>query len=131
MNSNVVRLVSAWAVAGWLLAAWTGCASSAGRVDEVEPVVHEVTESDRALAASKAPLEAEEVVLYVNGMGCPLCATNIDLQLERVPGVRGVKTDLSAGTVRVTLGGAKRPSPAALGEAIEDAGFTLVKVVPR
>jgi copper chaperone CopZ len=103
-----------------------------GEVYEEKPINHSVTPEDIAKAQSKAPVAADTAVLYVNGMGCPLCATNINMQLERVPGVRSVAVDLGVG--KVTLGllpGAKHPSPHTLGEAVEDAGFTLVKVEER
>lgn len=100
-----------------------------GEVYEEKPINHHVTAEDMAKAQSKSAIAADNAVLYVNGMGCPLCATNINMQLERVAGVRSVAVDLGVG--KVTLGlmpGAKHPSPHVLGEAVEDAGFTLVKV---
>ncbi len=90
---------------------------------------HEVSQADIEAAKSPEPIAADRVVLWVNGLGCPLCASNIDRQLERVRGVESVKVDLSVG--KVTLGLSSKgshPSPARLGEAVEDAGFTLVKV---
>lgn len=103
-----------------------------GEVYEEKPINHSVTPEDIAKAQSKAAIAADSAVLYVNGMGCPLCATNINMQLERVPGVSTVAVDLGVG--KVTLGllpGAKHPSPHTLGEAVEDAGFTLVKIEER
>ena len=67
----------------------------------------------------------------MNGLGCPLCATNIDRQLERLPGVSGVQVDLSVGKVTLAFEGQERPSPHQISEAVEDAGFTLVKVEQR
>lgn len=99
---------------------------------EEQIISHQVTEADRAKAQSRQAIAADEAVLYVNGMGCPLCATNINMQLERVPGVKSVKVDLGVGKVTIgMLPGTRHPSPAALGEAVEDAGFTLVKVEER
>jgi copper chaperone CopZ len=108
------------------------CSSpKAGGTYEEHPVTHTVTPADLAFAQSKDPLPGREAVLYVNGLGCPLCASNIDRQLERVPGVTGVKVDLSVGLVTLNLSGRGNPSPLRLGEAVEDAGFTLVKVEAR
>ncbi len=116
----------------------SGCAGKAGSTSsqsmpEMENVItHKVTENDLALAKSAAPIESDSAVLWVNGLGCPLCATNIDKQLERVRGVERVDVDLSNGKVTLKLKpGAAHPSPSVLGEAIEDAGFTLVKVEKR
>ena len=103
-----------------------------GEVYEEKYIEHHVSAEDIANAKSKAPIDAESVVLFVNGMGCPLCASNIDKQLVRLAGVKTVKVDLGQGLVTLALTpGAKHPSPHRLGEAVEDAGFTLVKVETR
>jgi copper chaperone CopZ len=96
------------------------------------PIVHAVSPEDAAAVRSEAPLRADRVVLWVNGLGCPLCASNIDKQLARVDGVQAIAVDLSQGKVTLTLKpGAAHPSPARLSDAVEDAGFTLVKVEVR
>ena len=96
-----------------------------------EGVTHSVTPADEAATHSREPVTGREAVLYVNGLGCPLCATNIDRQLERLPGVAGVQVDLSVGKVTLAFEGDRRPSPHQISEAVEDAGFTLVKVEER
>ena len=115
-----------------------GCADrsktdpATGEVYEQHPATHAVTPTDAALARSKEPIASDAVVLHVNGLGCPLCASNIDKQLERVKGVSSVAVDLSTGIVTLGLApGQTHPSPARLGDAVEDAGFTLVKVETR
>lgn len=103
-----------------------------GTVFEEKYIEHHVSAEDIAYAKSKSPIESDGVLLYVNGMGCPLCASNIDKQLVRIAGVKTVKVDLGQGHVALGLApGAKHPSPHTLGEAVEDAGFTLVKVESR
>lgn len=104
-----------------------GSAASTAAMEE-NAIVHTVTDDDRAFAASKQAITADSAILWVNGLGCPQCATNIDLQLERMRGVNSVNVDLSNGKVTVGLSGDRRPSPAQLGKAVGDAGFTLVKV---
>ncbi|MFA6044502.1 MAG: heavy-metal-associated domain-containing protein [Phycisphaerales bacterium] len=94
-------------------------------------VVHQVSNADKAAVHSTEPLAANSAVLFVNGLGCPLCASNIDQQLAGVKGVRSADVDLSGGTVKVTFAGPVHPSAHALNEAVEDAGFTLVKVQPQ
>lgn len=108
----------------------SGSDSTASKMPDMgDPIEHEVSAADRAAAKSDAPIAGAGAVLYVNGLGCPLCASNIDKQLTRVKGVDRVKVDLSQGKVDVGFApGAAHPSPAALGDAVEDAGFTLVKV---
>lgn len=114
-----------------LIGGLSGCASSGGGMEpgyEENAIVHTVSDEDRALAASKEALPEGPTVLWVNGLGCPQCASNIDLQLKRVRGIRDVRVDLSVGKVTLNVTGATRPSPARLGDAVADAGFTLVKI---
>lgn len=113
------------------LALLGGCtAGQKGGEPEYEEgaIIHQVSDADKALAASTDSLTADTVTLWVNGLGCPQCASNIDLQLARISGVHNVWVDLGNGKVTLGLRGSKRPSPARLGKAVADAGFTLVKV---
>ncbi len=130
MNMTAAALVGA---AGLVLGACSGGGggpkNSAGY--EEKPIVHQVTAADLDTAKSTEPVKGDNVVLWVNGMGCPLCATSIDKQLERLPGVTNVKVDLANGFVDVTMQGTKHPSPHDFAEAVLDAGFTLVKVEQR
>lgn len=105
-----------------------GASGQGATSSEENPVLHEVTAEDLAAAESKAPVTSDSVVLWVNGLGCPLCASALDVQILRVKGVGSAVVDLSAGKVTVGLRGDPRPSPWQLGEAVRDAGFTLVKV---
>ncbi len=111
-----------------------GC-SSGGQGAEAEyeenPINHVATEADLAATRSKEPLKGEAATLWVNGLGCPLCATNIDMQLHRVKGIANTNVDLSTGKVDLVFVGADRPSPQRLADAVADAGFTLVKIETR
>lgn len=69
-----------------------------------------------------------KTVLSVNGMSCPLCVTNVDEGLEKLPGVSDIRTDLSDGTVTINVTGEKRPTPADLNRVVSESGFTLTKV---
>jgi len=111
------------AIAATLLLA--GCAGG-GQYQE-KAINHHVTDADLELVKSEKALEVGTVVLWVNGLGCPLCASAIDKQLERVKGVSSVHTDLSVGKVTLTLGKGAA-SPKQLADAVLDAGFTLVKI---
>lgn len=110
----------------------SGCASSSAGPTEEEGVVHQATSEDTARLANREPIAESQAVLYVNGLGCPLCATNIDEQLKRMRGVTSAGVDLEHGTV--TLGfaqGTRHPSPYELKNAVADAGFTLVRIETR
>lgn len=94
-------------------------------------VEHAGTPADLAVLESDKPVETSSLVLAINGMGCPLCVTNVDRQLLRLPGVAAVKIDMGSGTAAVTLGKPPRPSPRQIRHAVEDAGLTLVKIIPQ
>lgn len=111
-----------------------GCGSggSHGGGSEEIAVVHSATPEETAEIKSTAAITGDRATLYVNGLGCPLCASGVDKQLERLDGVKTVKVDLSTGTVILGFEpGAKHPSPDRIAEAVEDAGFTLVKIKPN
>jgi len=120
-----------------MIALAAGCASPKGPgggsdgLYEENAVVHTVSPEEIAAAKSRKPMTSDAALLYVNGLGCPLCATNIDMQLLRLRGVESATINLGDGTVLVTLGGERRPSPHDFSETVLDAGFTLVKVEPR
>jgi copper chaperone CopZ len=106
------------------------CASTGGEQAQYEekPINHTVTDEDKVAAKSETAITTEGAKLWVNGLGCPLCASNIDRQLKRVRGVKAINVDLSVGVVKLNLIQGRQPSPYTLGEAVEDAGFTLVKI---
>lgn len=90
---------------------------------------HNPTDADKTHLGSTEPITAKWATLYVNGMGCPLCATNIDKQLERIAGVAWMYIDLGHGVVQMKLSDqGARPSPKALAESVTDAGFSLIKI---
>lgn len=94
---------------------------------EPEGVYHNVTEADKATTRGGTPIAGPYVKLWVNGMGCPQCVTNVDLQLERQFKATDIRVDLETGVVYAHFP-AKRPSPDQLTHAVTDAGVTLVKV---
>lgn len=111
------------ALSGLILAG--GCASSASTRSDATPLQGDGVELSLMDAT---PIEADRAVLYVEGLSCPACATNVDHQLMEVDGVRLVEVNLGDGTVTLSLGGAKRPSRALLAQAIHDSGFTLRRI---
>jgi mercuric ion binding protein len=64
----------------------------------------------------------------VRGVACPQCAYNVDLQLLKVPGVEKVKVEMNTGRVFATLSPTNPPTRDQLAQAIQDTGFTLVRV---
>tara|TARA_B100000809_G_scaffold78363_1_gene76289 strand:+ start:205 stop:525 length:321 start_codon:yes stop_codon:yes gene_type:complete len=70
------------------------------------------------------PLQGSSVVFGVAGMGCPKCANNITLVLDKVDGVDGPKIDMSTGLVTIDFVGDSRPSESDLATAVRESGFT-------
>ena len=66
--------------------------------------------------------------LIVHGLGCPLCAHNIDKQLLALPGVETVRVDLGSGSVFVTMAAENGPTSEQLAAAVEQSGYTLVRI---
>lgn len=81
--------------------------------------------------ADPAPIAADGATLTVHGLGCPQCASNIDLQLRSLAGVERVDVDLGEGRVDVGFAVVPRPSKLDLARAIHASGFTLVGIETR
>lgn len=81
----------------------------------------------KLVASSREPIASPTATLYVHGLSCPLCASNIDSVLGRVKGVDRTHVDLEKGVVHVGFKDV-HPSQADLWKAIDNAGFTLVRV---
>ena len=88
------------------------CASCAGKTDP---------------AAEAEPVAAAEPVAVIDakGMGCPLCASNIDRRMQKLDGVTWTKIDLGKGEVIVGLDpNESTPTAQELQDAVNDAGYT-------
>jgi len=103
--------------------ALAGCA-----VQQPPPPASNSAPGEPVEVSSDLPIDAAAATLYVKGLSCPLCATNIDKQLARVAGVQTVHADLATGEVYVEFDAKVRPSAAALSRAVVDSGFTLDRI---
>ncbi len=118
------------------LALITGCAGggagSASASNEAAPGVgegkqHTVSAAEESTAHGSTPLSGSYTKLWINGMGCPQCVSNIDLQLERQLDASDLRVDLESGIVYANFA-KTRPSPDQIAKATEDAGLTLAKI---
>ena len=75
-----------------------------------------------------APPDADVAVITAGGMGCPLCASSAEKQLERLDGVKNIAVNLGTGELLVTVDPAARPSAEQLAQAVTDGGFTVESV---
>jgi copper chaperone CopZ len=91
---------------------------------ECEAEKTEPAESATDAAETGADVEAVATI-DAKGMGCPLCASNIDRRMQKLDGINWTKIDLGKGQVMVGLDPSK-PAPTAeqLQQAVNDAGFT-------
>ncbi len=75
------------------------------------------------IAAPAGDVRAE---LLVDGMTCEHCVRSVTEELSEVPGVTDVTVDLVAGgTSRVQVDSTGPVDPAALADAVAEAGYTL------
>lgn len=81
--------------------------------------------TQRELIEDTTPVEGVSAVLLVDGLGCPMCATNVDRQFRNMAGVLSSSVDLEAGEVTVMLTGQPRVTRGQLASAVYDAGFTV------
>jgi copper chaperone len=57
----------------------------------------------------------------VTGMTCDHCASAVQAEISKLPGITEVSVDVATGTVRIT--GDPLPGGAPLREAVEEAGY--------
>ena len=69
------------------------------------------------------------IELSVDGMTCGHCVMSVSEELSEIPGVKNVEVILnSGGTSKVTVLTDTPLDDAALGDAVSEAGFTLVGI---
>ncbi len=112
------------------LVSLTGCASTPERATPDSTTSGAPSGDTTYDLASKTSIPADRVTLHVNGLSCPLCASNVDRQIGALPGVTSAEVNFERGTIELALA-EPRPSPFALERAIHRAGFTLVGIEPR
>ena|SRR5687768_7615194 len=82
-----------------------------------------------ALASGRPLLAASpSTVIQIEDMHCANCARKIASKLYGVPGVVEVRTNVAADTATVLPQQRRQPSPKAMWEAVEKAGFKPVKL---
>ncbi len=74
------------------------------------------------------PIPARSVEVSALGLSCPLCAHNLDKQLNMIEGVSSVEVDLSTGLVRVAFEDTACITPQQLITSVEDAGFSVTQI---
>lgn len=80
------------------------------------------------LAALPGRAEISQVLLSVDGLGCPFCVYGLEKKLKKVGGVQTVQVDLKTGLVVMTLQEGKSPELSRFEDAVKKAGFTPGKL---
>ena len=115
-ESNVNRLIILHSV---LALGFVGCNEQQSTSMQGQDQVDLTAVNGEAMPSGPA------ATMWIKGMSCPFCATNLEDQLHRIPGVGQVVIDLGTGRVMVALDAANPPSKDQLAKAIDDSGFTL------
>jgi copper chaperone CopZ len=72
---------------------------------------------------------ADAYVVRVDGLACPFCAYGIEKQFSQLPGVTATDVDLASGVVVVHVRPGTHFDRAQIGTTVQQAGFTLKKLV--
>jgi copper chaperone CopZ len=83
-----------------------------------------------AVVLAQAPTapQAKLTVITIDELDCPTCAKKVEKNLTEVKGVAEVKTDVKTSTATVAARTGEAPSPRAMWEAVEKAGFKVTKM---
>lgn len=73
--------------------------------------------------------EPAVTTISVEGMHCASCASKVTRRLQAVKGVAAAKADAQSSTAWATAKAGTAPSPKALWEAVEQAGYKPVKLM--
>lgn len=66
--------------------------------------------------------------MWIKGMACPFCATNLEGQLEKVKGVTKISINLGTGKVVMALDPTMPATREAILKAVDNSGFTLDRI---
>lgn len=75
-----------------------------------------------------APQPAPGTVIAVEGLHCPGCAKKLTAKLKAVAGVATAAANVKTALATVTPKEAAKPSPRAMWEAVEEAGFKPTRI---
>jgi copper chaperone CopZ len=72
-----------------------------------------------------------EAVIWVKGLGCPLCAQEVKKELWAVPGVGQIDINYEAESATVAFSSSRAPTRGQLEAAIQKTGYPLTKIEMR
>lgn len=80
-------------------------------------------------AGTTSAAESQTTTISIQGMHCAGCAAKISRQLQAIEGVATAQADATQANAIVTPKTNATPSPRALWEAVEKAGYKPTKIV--
>ena len=104
-----------------------GCAQHrAGRPEKsVQPA------RDTSPGADRRGERPREAVIWVRGLGCPLCAQEVKKELWAVPGVGQIDIHYESESATVAFSSSRAPTRGQLEAAIQKTGYPLTKIEMR
>lgn len=99
-----------------------GCATT--EIDR-SPQINPVPGDARPELSDLPVMLEQDAELVVFGLSCPLCASNLETQFRRIPGIAGHRMDLDTGIIHVQVRQGGFVPAASVKRAVEDAGFSL------
>ena len=84
-------------------------------------------------AASSVSFAMERTAtIWVKGMPCPFCASNLETYIAKIDGIEKVDADLATGRVLVQVTRVEADTEAVLRKAVDDSGFSIDTIeLPR
>jgi len=82
-----------------------------------------------SLISFKATAQISKVEIRAMGLTCSMCSNAINKQLESIPEVISVETDLNTNTFVVTLIDSNTLSPKIFKDKVERAGFSIGSII--
>lgn len=73
--------------------------------------------------------EVKPISIEVEGMHCPACAKKISTKLKQVVGIADVTANVESQQIAVKPKSQSSPSPRAMWEAVEKAGYKPARIV--
>lgn len=83
---------------------------------------------DRTAVNDEVMPSGPVATMWVKGMACPFCATNLEGQLEKIKGVKKITIDLGTGKVVMVLDPTMPATKEAMARAVDNSGFTLDRI---
>ncbi len=83
---------------------------------------------DLAAVNDEAMPSGPVATMWIKGMACPFCATNLEGQLEKIKGVKKITIDLGTGKVVMVLDPTMPATKEDMARAVDNSGFTLDRI---